>query len=79
MLIIIKKIKICKQQCLKYATLDFYIDSQISKKRAAIAYIKKEIHIIKNLGPKMLIKIDVIGLEQISLDTIAKQLILHQY
>jgi hypothetical protein len=46
-----------------YTVLNFYIKGSTNKTKNAMAHIQREIHVMDNLGPKLLMGIDIIGLE----------------
>jgi hypothetical protein len=53
-----------------YTMLDFYIKGSTNKTKNTMAHIQWEIHVMDNLGPKLLIEMDIIGLEQIGIDIV---------
>jgi hypothetical protein len=60
-----------------YTVLNFYIKGSTNKTKNAVAHIRWEIHVVDNLGPKLLIGMDIIGPEQIGMDIVNCQLVFY--
>jgi hypothetical protein len=61
--ILVKGIGARRQPSSEYVLLDAYIDGKATDGKNVTAHIRREFHIVDNLGPLMLIGMDIIGPE----------------
>lgn len=73
--ILVKGIGSRRQPSLQYVLLDLYIDGKATDGKNVTVHIRREFHIVENLGPLMLIGMDVIGPEGIDFSVVRKELI----
>jgi hypothetical protein len=69
-LIMVKGVGGKSHSSVDYMVLNFYIKGSTNKTKNVVAHIQWEIHVVDNLGPKLLMGMDIISLEQISIDIV---------
>lgn len=68
--IMVKGVGSKRQPSSQYLVLNIYVNGQLLG-RPATAHLQREVHIVDNLGPKMLMGVDIIGPEKMTLDAAA--------
>ena len=72
--ILVKGIGAKRQPSSDYVLLDLYIDGKATDGKNVTVHIRREFHIVDNLGPLMLIGMDIIGPEGIDCSIVRKEL-----
>lgn len=63
------------QECDSYILLDIYLDGT-SKGTAARGYFRREVHVVKNLKCKVLLGMDILGAERVTLNMADKVMVI---